>query len=91
MPSTKRLIVAIGLGLYLYFLLPATATVFYELYHLVEIDAIYWGYSIFKAAGYYFGVWAYQAYACIAVALLILVMPLIFRKKNSQANAGEGA
>jgi hypothetical protein len=77
---------AIAIALYLYFLLPATAVLFYELHHLTGIDSIYWGYSIFKAAGYYFGVWPYQLLACIGVALAIVLIPkaaTIFRRKGS--------
>ena len=30
-------------ALYLYFLLPGTAVLFYELYHLLGFEPIYWG------------------------------------------------
>ena len=80
MASRKRWIIAIAVALYLYFLLPATATLFYELYHLTGIGAVYWGYSGFKAAGYYFGAWEYQLLACVVVAGLILFMPSVWRK-----------
>lgn len=73
-----RLLIALAVGLYLYFLLPLTATGFYELYHLTGVDAIYWGYSAFKAAGYYFGTWEYRVHTCLAVAALILVLPWLF-------------
>lgn len=67
----RRLLIAIGVALYLKFLLLPTAVAFYELHHLTGVDGIYWGYSLFKAAGYYFGVWPYQTAVCIAVAVLI--------------------
>ena len=73
--SPRRWLVACGLGLYLYFLLPATAVMFYELYHFTSIDPVYWGYSAFKAAGYYFGIWEYRVPTCIGVALLIGLLP----------------
>ena len=76
MPSKKRAVIGILVGLWLYALLPATATMFYELYHLTHVDAVYHGYSAFKAAGYYFGIWPYQALACIAVTALIMFFPL---------------
>ena len=75
--AKKRWILAVAVGLYLYFLLPATATLFYELYHLTGIDAVYWGYSGFKIAGYYFGVWQYQLLACVAVAAAIVLIPTV--------------
>lgn len=74
----KRLwVIGTGVGLYLYFLLPATGVLFYELYHLTDIGPLYWGYSIFKAAGYYFGIWDYQLVSCIVVAALIIGVPTI--------------
>lgn len=76
----SRLVVAVAVALYLYYLLPATATLFYELYHLTEIGAVYWGYSGFKAAGYYFGTWEYQLHTCIGVGLAIIFIPMLFRK-----------
>ncbi len=83
--SKRRWLLAVIVGLYLYFLLPATAVLFYELYHLTKIDAIYWGYAAFKAAGYYFGIWKYQLVTCVGVALAIAVLPaLIGRSKQHE-------
>jgi hypothetical protein len=67
-------------GLYLYFLLPATAVVFYELYHLTGIGPIYWGYSAFKAGAYYFGIWEYRALACVLVSAVIVLIPALIKK-----------
>lgn len=78
--SLKRLIIALLAALYLYFLLPATAVAFYELYHLTEIGAIYWGYSGFKAAGYYFGTWEYRLHTCLGVAVAIVIAPALVSK-----------
>ena len=77
--SPKRWIIAAAVALYLYFLLPATAMMFYELYHLTELGPVYWGYSAFKAAGYYFGVWEYQLITCLAVAAVIVVLPPLIK------------
>ena len=84
--SPKRWIVAFLLGLYLYFLLPATAVLFFELYHLTGISAVYWGYSAFKAGGYYFGIWEYQLVTCVLVTLLVGGVPALFKrgKHNEQ-------
>ena len=81
-PSKRRCLWAAAIVLYLYFMLPATATLFFELYHLTGIGPIYWGYSGFKAAGYYFGVWDYQLLTCVLVALVILFLPLPGRRKH---------
>lgn len=75
--NKKRWIIGAVVGLYLYFLLPATAVFFYELYHLTDIGPVYWGYSIFKAAGYYFGIWEYQLLSCFLVAALIIGVPTV--------------
>jgi len=77
--STKRWLIAIVIALYLYFLLPATATMFYELYHLTGVGPIYWGYSAFKAAGYYFGIYEYKLLVCLAVAAVIIFIPPLIR------------
>lgn len=80
--SIKRLIIAAAVALYLYFLLPATAVAFYELYHLTKIDAIYWGYGGFKAADYYLGVWGYKLYVSLGAALLVLLLPALFGRRR---------
>jgi hypothetical protein len=76
----RRLLFALAAAAYLYFLLPATATMFFELYHLTHIDAIYWGYSGFKAAGYYLGAYQYRLLVCVAVAAAIIVIPAAIKK-----------
>jgi hypothetical protein len=81
MPIAKsRWIIAIAIALYLYFLLPATADVFFALYHLTHIGPLYWGYSGFKAAGYYFGIYEYRLLACLVLAAAIIVIPALFKK-----------
>ncbi len=76
----RRWIIAIAIALYLYFLLPATADMFYELYHLTKIDPVYWGYTGFKAAGYYFGVYPHRLLVCLSVAAAIIVIPALIKK-----------
>ena len=84
--SKRRWLLALLAGSYLYLLLPATAVLFYELYHLTMIEAFYWGYAEFKAAGYYFGNWEYQLVTCAAVSLAIAVLPaLIGRSKQHES------
>ena len=78
--SKRRWMIPIAAALYLYFLLPATASIFYELYHLTHIEPLYWGYSGFKAAGYYFGVYEYRLAVCLLVAVCIIVIPVLFKK-----------
>ncbi len=78
--NKKRWIIALTIGLYLYFLLPATAVLFYELYHLTGIDAVYWGYSGFKFASYYFGNWQYQLPVCVLVSVAIIAVPELCKR-----------
>jgi hypothetical protein len=73
-PGFKAWCWAIGLGLYLKFLLEPTGWLFYELHHLTGIDAIYWGYTIFRGGGYFFNNWDYQSLACVTVSLVILLV-----------------
>ena len=71
MQHKLRILIALGVMLWLQFLLIPTAMLFYELYHYTGIEGVYWGYSGFKAAGYYFGLWKYQTLVCVLVGLLI--------------------
>jgi glycerol-3-phosphate acyltransferase PlsY len=81
MPTlTRRWIIAVATALYLYFLLPATADMFFALYHLTHLGPIYWGYSGFKAAGYYFGIYEYRLLVCLLLAVAIIVIPSLFKK-----------
>ena len=75
------LIAALCLALYLRFLLPATAVLFYELHHLTGIDFVYWGYSAFKVAGYYYGIWPLQTLSAVAAGALLFLL-LAWRQRR---------
>lgn len=77
--SKRRWLIAVVVALYLYFLLPVTATMFYELYHLTHIGPIYWGYSGFKAAGYYFGTYEYRLLASGLAGIALAFIPVFFK------------
>lgn len=77
--STRPWLIALAVALYLYFLLPATANLLFSLYHMTHIGAIYWGYSGFKAAGYYFGAYEHKLLACLLVAAAIILIPALYR------------
>lgn len=77
--NTRRWVIALALALYLYYLLPATADLFFSLYHMTHIGAIYWGYSGFKAAGYYFGTYEHKLLVCALVAAAIILIPALYR------------
>ncbi len=70
----RSLLLAMVIVVYLKFLLEPTAWMFYELHHLSGIDAVYWGYSLFRGAGYYFGEWEYQNLTIAGVALAIIAI-----------------
>ena len=67
--------------LYLKFLLPETAGLFYELYHLLHIDALYWVYSVFKVVAVYFDQWPAQN---LAIGLLWLLLSLFSYWKHKR-------
>lgn len=73
-------LVAAMAGLYLYYLLPITATLFYELYHLTQLGPVYWGYSFFKIAGYYFGAWEYRLLTCVLLFLAIVSIAQLYKR-----------
>lgn len=73
----SRWVLAIATVIYLYFFIPATATLFYELYHLTHIGVVYWGYGGFKAAGYYLGIYEHRLLACLLAGIAVLVIPEI--------------
>lgn len=83
----RRVLIATAVALYLYFLLPATATLFYELYHFTHFGPIYWGYGGFKAAGYYLGVYEYRLLVCVLAGLMVACIPALWsmlRKRRGQ-------
>jgi hypothetical protein len=81
MPRTpRRWIIALAVALYLYYLLPATADLFFALYHMTHIEPIYWGYSGFKIAGYFLGVYEYRVLVCVLVAAAIILIPAAINK-----------
>lgn len=81
--SRRSVIWGAVIALWLYFLLPATAVLFYELYHLTGIEFVYWGYSAFKAGGYYFGIWPYKLLVCLLVGMAVPGIPYLLRKLRS--------
>ena len=81
MTTSKRpWIIALTAALYLYFLLPATADMFFALYHMTHLGPLYWGYSGFKAAGYYLGIYEYRLLVCVLFAVAIIAISSLFKK-----------
>ncbi len=86
MKHIRALLISIAVGFYLKFLLIPTGVLFYELHHATGIDFIYWGYSIFKGAGYYFGVWQYQTLTCVLVSISLFAIAVL---RGGRAGKGE--
>ena len=61
-------------GLYLRFGLEPTGWLFYEASHALGIDWLYWGYSVFRGAGYAFGLWKFQTLACVLVGATVALV-----------------
>ncbi len=61
-------------ALYLRFGLEPTGWLFYEASHGLGVDALYWGYSVFRGGGYAFSLWPYQTIACLGAGLLVAVL-----------------
>jgi apolipoprotein N-acyltransferase len=58
-------------ALFLRFGLEPLGWLCYEASHATGIGWLYWGYTVFRGAGYAFGLWPYQALACLAAGLLV--------------------
>ena len=82
--SARPWLIAIAVAIYFYFGLPATADLFYELYHLTHIGPVYWGYSGFKAAGYFLGIYEYRLLVCIAIAVTVVMIPAVWKKLRAR-------
>jgi hypothetical protein len=85
-PGLKAWLWAIGLGLYLKFLLEPTGWLFYELHHFTGIDFVYWGYTVFRGGGHFFNAWEYQEVACVTVSLIVLAVAWL---RLGSASTGE--
>ena len=80
----KALVWAIAVAIYLKFLLIPTGVLFYELHHATGIGFVYWGYSIFKGAGYYFSVWEYQTISCVLVGVAIFGIAVLRGNRTAE-------
>ena len=67
----RRLILGAVAAIFLIWCLEPTAWLFDELYHLTGVGPVYYGYSVFRAAGYFFGEWPYHVPASVLAGLLV--------------------
>ena len=81
--SIRAILWGMGIALYLRFGLEPTGWLFYEASFALGVDWLYWGYSIFRGAGYAFGLWAYQTLACVIFGTSLAL--LLMRRKHRTA------
>ena len=67
----RALLWGVGVALYLRFGLEPTGWMFYEASHALNVDSLYWGYTVFRGGGFAFGLWGYQTLACVGIGLLV--------------------
>lgn len=82
--SKMPVFVGASLSLFLYFLLPGTSALFFELYHLTELEFMYWFYSGTKLAAVFYPRWAFFEVSLITAGL-VLALILFLRQKRQQA------
>ena len=80
----RALLWGASVALYLRFGLEATAWFFYEASHALNIDSLYWGYTVFRGGGVAFGLWRYQSLACVGVGLLVGLL-ILWRSSAREA------
>lgn len=74
MKIATAVVVGLAVALLLRFGLEPLGWLFYEASFALNIDALYWGYRIFRGAGYAFGLWPYQWLACAVVGGLTTLL-----------------
>ena len=82
--AMRALLWGVAIALYLRFGLEPTGWLFYEASHALSIDGLYWGYTVFRGAGYAFGLWSYQLITCIGVGA---VVGLLIWRRSARAEA----
>lgn len=75
-------------ALYVRFGLEPSAWFFYEASHLLSIDWLYWGYSIFRGAAYALGLFGYQLIAPVLAGAVVAAFVAFFtRQSQSESEA----
>lgn len=67
----KAALWALAVAAFLRFGLEPTGWLFYEASFALGADWLYWGYTVFRGGAHLFGLWPYQAMACVAAGLLV--------------------
>ncbi|MFK8049113.1 MAG: hypothetical protein AB8B81_11830 [Halioglobus sp.] len=80
----RALLWGVAVALYLRFGLEATGWLFYEASHALNLDFLYWGYTVFRGGGFAFGLWPYQTLACVGAGLLVGLL-IFWRSQNREA------
>ena len=69
--TRRRAIFGAVVATFLLWCLEPTAWLFYELHHLTGVGPIYYGYSLFRAGGYFFGGWPFHVPVSVLMGLLV--------------------
>lgn len=77
----KPIITGLLTALYLRFGLEPTGWLFYEASHFLGVDALYWGYTVFRSGGYFFSLYAYQTLACLLIGALVAAL-IVWRQSR---------
>jgi len=80
----RRLSVAVVVAIYIRFLLLPTAILFFEAYHLLQLEFLYIGYQLFKVIGYIVSVWEYRNLAAVVIAVFIFLIALVLSTRISK-------
>ncbi len=67
-------------GLWVYFWLPATAFLFFELYHATHLEFVYWGYSLLRIGDYYLDLSGYRVAVSLMLALSVVIAVTVVNK-----------
>ena len=65
---TAPLVVSLLFFIWSRFLLEPTGWFFYELHHATGVDAVYWGYTAFRGAGYLLGTSSLYTPGCLLLS-----------------------
>ncbi len=85
--TIRAVLIGLAVALYLHYGLEPTGWLFYEASFLLGADWLYWGYSVFRGAGYMFSLWGLQTLACIiagGLTALLLVRRAAKRRLKAE-------
>lgn len=79
----RALLWAFAAAAFLRFGLETTGWLFYEAHFATGLDWLYWGYSVFRGAGYALGLWGYQDALCAGIGLVVALL-VLWRQRSRE-------